>query len=62
MSPSYDFKCTRCSATLEQVRGYDEDTPPPVCGDCCQSMERVFSSTPVHFKGTGFYTNDKGQG
>ena len=61
MSPRYDFRCPRCGTTIEQVRGYEEDSPAPMCGDCCQSMERVFSSLPVHFKGSGFYSTDKGK-
>ena len=61
MSPKYEFRCPRCSAQIEQTRGFDEDAPAPICGDCCQSMERVWSAAPVHFKGSGFYTTDKGQ-
>ena len=61
MSPRYDFKCNRCGAQVEQTRNFDEDSPAPICGDCCQSMERVWSSTPIHFKGSGFYATDKGR-
>ena len=61
MSPIYEFRCPRCSATIEQTRAIDQDTPLPVCGDCCQSMERVWSATPIHFKGSGFYKTDSGR-
>ena len=60
MSPKYDFKCPNCSAQIEQTRGIEEDSPNPICGDCCLSMERVWSATPVHFKGSGFYVTDRG--
>ena len=60
MSPVYEFRCPRCSTTIEQRRAFEEDSPNPMCGDCCMGMERVWSSTPIHFKGSGFYTTDKG--
>jgi len=55
MSPIYDFKCPRCGITIEQTRGYDDDTPAPTCGDCLMSLERVYSSAPgIIFKGDGW--------
>jgi len=59
MSPRIEFKCPICSISIEQVRGFDTDAPAPICGDCCTSMERVWSSPAVHFKGSGFYSTDK---
>ena len=58
MTPSYDFRCPRCSTQIEQKRAIDSDSPAPMCGDCLVAMERVFSATPVVFKGSGFYTTD----
>ena len=58
MTPSYDFRCPRCSAQIEQKRAIDDTTPVPMCGDCLVAMERVFSATPVVFKGSGFYKTD----
>ncbi len=61
MSPRYEYKCPRCQISIEQTRAFDEDAPAPMCGDCCIGMEKVYGSTPVHFKGRGFYSTDKGQ-
>lgn len=61
MSPRYEYKCPRCQISVEQTRSFDEDTPAPMCGDCCIGMEKVYGLTPVHFKGSGFYSTDKGR-
>ena len=61
MTPSYDFRCPRCRISIEQTRGFDDDSPAPMCGDCLVGMEKVYGSTPVHFKGSGFYSTDKGR-
>jgi len=61
MSPTYQFRCPICSTTIDQTRAIEEDLPAPMCGDCCSSMERVWSATPVHFKGSGFYKTDSRQ-
>ena len=53
--PTYEYKCKVCGGIQEITRSYDDDTVPV----CCQtSMERVWSSTPIHFKGGGFYSTD----
>ena len=54
MSPVYDFKCPSCSGKIEQSRGFNEDTPAPMCGDCLVTLERVYSAPGVHFKGSGW--------
>ena len=61
MSPRYEYKCPRCQISFEQNRGFDDDSPAPMCGDCLVGMEKVYGSTPVHFKGSGFYSTDKGR-
>lgn len=53
--PTYEYKCKVCGGVREITRAYDDDTI-PVC--CETSMERVWSSTPIHFKGGGFYSTD----
>ena len=51
--PIYEYKCNVCSATIEYERSFGDDTEPT----CCQTtMSRVWSATPVHFKGGGFYS------
>lgn len=50
--PTYDYRCNKCGGVREVFRQLGEDSE-PIC--CEQSMERVWTATPVHFKGTGFY-------
>jgi len=47
----YDFECKVCAKVIET----DDPTPLP-CTCCGNLMVRIWSSTPVHFKGTGFYS------
>lgn len=58
MKPVYEFKCPSCAVKIEQKRAIEDTAPAPICGDCLLAMERVFSATPVHFKGSGFYKTD----
>jgi putative FmdB family regulatory protein len=51
--PRYDYKCDQCGGTQEIERSFGDNTEPI----CCQTtMIRVWSATPVHFKGDGFYS------
>lgn len=49
--PYYDFKCNDCDLVVETT-----DSNPPDCTSCKKIMIRIWSSTPVHFKGSGFYS------
>jgi predicted nucleic acid-binding Zn ribbon protein len=49
--PYYDFECKFCIKVIEV-----NDPTPPFCTCCGNLMIRIWSSTPVHFKGTGFYS------
>jgi putative FmdB family regulatory protein len=49
--PYYDFECKVCAKVIEI-----NDSNPPSCTCCGNLMIRIWSSTPVHFKGTGFYS------
>jgi putative FmdB family regulatory protein len=48
--PLYDFQCKACGALTEHTENI-----PPACYLCGEIMIRLWTSTPVHFKGTGFY-------
>jgi len=61
MSPIYEFKCPTCGEKIQRKNSMNEEVPAPMCGDCLVDMERVFSATPIHFKGSGFYATDKGR-
>ena len=32
----------------------------PACPFCGETMQRIWTATPVHFKGNGFYSTDGG--
>jgi putative FmdB family regulatory protein len=51
MMPTYDFKCNFCGTTVES-----KSNVPDACGLCGETMVRLWSATPVHFKSTGFYS------
>jgi predicted nucleic acid-binding Zn ribbon protein len=42
-------------------QGYDEE-PQAMCPQCQGRARRVFQSTPVIFKGSGFYVTDSRKG
>jgi putative FmdB family regulatory protein len=52
--PTYEFSCPICNVVIEQYFTIDSDHIIN-CGDCGVQMDKKFSATPVHFKGTGFY-------
>jgi putative FmdB family regulatory protein len=55
--PIYDYECVKCAHRFEMTRKYSDTAavPCPLCGG---KTKRVYSSVPVHFKGSGFYVND----
>jgi putative FmdB family regulatory protein len=54
MMPIYEFKCPVCSTVKPIKAGFDEDFTPPGCPYCMVTMDRVWTSTPIHFKGKGW--------
>ena len=48
--PTYDFKCKSCGTITEVT----SNLPIP-CELCGETMIRIWTANPVHFKGTGFY-------
>ena len=52
--PTYEYKCSVCSVTLERQGDIGSDTSAPIC--CDTITIRQWGSTAVHFKGTGFYS------
>jgi len=49
--PYYDFECKICTKIQET-----NDSAAPFCACCGNLMTRIWSSIPVHFKGSGFYS------
>jgi len=52
--PAYEFKCSVCSDIKIVKAGFEDDLSSPGCDYCLVSMERVWTSSPIHFKGTGW--------
>ena len=51
--PFYDYHCTRCDTTVELLHGI-EDQSKRTHERCGGELERQFSATSVHFKGSGW--------
>ena len=54
MTPIYEFKCPVCSTNAEVKAAVDESIVNPSCAYCLITMDRVWTSPPAHFKGTGW--------
>jgi len=59
--PIYEYECGKCRSRFEKRQGFHEDTE-AVCPQCQGQSRRVFQSTPVVFKGSGFYVTDHRKG
>lgn len=51
--PFYDYHCTRCDTTVELLHGIDDETT-RIHEECGGALERQYSATSVHFKGSGW--------
>lgn len=63
--PLYDYKNIGCSKNgcpefIEILHGFNDEIKTTICETCGKETKitKVFSNTPVHFKGPGFYVND----
>jgi len=57
MSPTYEYRCNDCDGLTEASRDVDDRDNPTICSNCgSYATIRSFSATPVHFKGSGFYS------
>ncbi len=56
--PFYDYHCTRCDATVELLHGIDDETK-RTHENCGSPLERQFSATSVHFKGSGWAKHER---
>ena len=56
--PTYDFKCYECGETREvNIKHSENDKYQVMCSNGHYlPMQRVYTATPVHFKGSGFYS------
>jgi putative FmdB family regulatory protein len=51
--PFYDYHCTRCDTTVELLHGIEDETK-RIHEGCGGALDRQFSATSVHFKGSGW--------
>jgi putative FmdB family regulatory protein len=59
--PVYEYTCIECDKTKEIKRSIVEEEYVIFCESCSNSMIRSWTVPSVQFKGSGFYSNDKGQ-
>ncbi|MBM4448610.1 MAG: zinc ribbon domain-containing protein [Chloroflexi bacterium] len=55
--PTYEYECGKCQFRFERKQSFDEE-PVAACPQCQGKARRVIHSTPVIFKGSGFYSTD----
>ena len=55
--PIYEYKCRDCHGHFERKQRFDEE-PLKECPVCQGKAHRVLHSTPIIFKGSGFYVTD----
>jgi putative FmdB family regulatory protein len=58
--PVYEYQCKKCRYQFELKQSFNDD-PKVICPQCGSKAKRVFSSVPIIFKGSGFYTTDSRQ-
>jgi putative FmdB family regulatory protein len=58
--PIYEYECEMCHSHIELHQPVKEHEAPVVCPSCnCEhTMKRVYSASPVIFRGNGFYSTD----
>lgn len=58
----YEYKCPKCKEITTISRSITEPETNPECWTCKVLLQRVYSSNMgVSFKGSGFYSTDKGK-
>ena len=55
--PTYDYECSGEGLIRELTLSVEHKRPK--CETCGADMNRIYTSNPVHFKGSGFYKTDK---
>jgi putative FmdB family regulatory protein len=55
--PVYEYRCTVCGTSLEEIRPMGAGPPGP-CPECGGERKRVYGRVGVRFSGWGFERND----
>ena len=59
--PIYEYECNICHFHFDKRQSFNEE-PVAICPNCQGKARRVLQSTPVIFKGSGFYVTDSRKG
>jgi putative FmdB family regulatory protein len=59
--PTYDYECKECKIVSTITRQLTDTEIIPLCESCNQPTVRTYSWAGTTFKGTGFYSKDKGE-
>jgi putative FmdB family regulatory protein len=59
--PLYEYKCEKCSKVFEIIQRFS-DEPLSTHPECGGKVERLISTSALHFKGSGFYITDYAKG
>lgn len=59
--PTYQYACTACGHSFEQVQSFSEDSL-TTCPQCEGRLRKVYNAVGVVFKGSGFYRTDSRSG
>lgn len=52
--PIYEYKCDTCATTKAIERSIHSEASNPLCDDCKQVMNRIYSTPGISFTGTGW--------
>jgi putative FmdB family regulatory protein len=55
--PIYDYECQKCHHRFELKKSFTDDSNAK-CPECKGKANRIITSVPVIFKGSGFYVTD----
>jgi putative FmdB family regulatory protein len=55
--PTYEYECIECKHRFDVFQSMNDD-PVEKCAKCNGKVRKLFSSTGIIFKGSGFYVND----
>lgn len=59
--PTYEYDCMSCATRYTKSRSMNDTDPGYLCDSCSKPLVRVYSNFGIQFKGTGFYSTDRGR-
>ena len=59
--PTYEYRCAKCEDTIEVFQSFSARSLKKH-DECGGSLSKVFHSTGIIFKGSGFYVTDSRSG